>query len=350
MNKDRFLLSLNKEIYERKGYLQNETINTIYFGGGTPSILEVNEIEKILQTIYSNYKVSTTPEITLEANPDELTFEKLKALKKNTTINRFSVGIQSFHDDDLKYLNRIHNSKNAKLAIENTLNAGFNNITIDLIYGIPGLSEEKWRKNLELFFSYPIPHLSAYSLTVESKTALEVLIKRKKLNNIDENESIKHFNILLEETNKHNFIHYEISNFALEGFYSKHNSTYWLGGKYAGFGPSAHSFNGISRQWNIINIEKYCSGNHISEIIEEKEILTKEQMYNEYVMTSLRTSWGCDTEHIKNVFGNNFAEYFSKSALSFIEKQMLMKSGSVYTLTHQGKLMADGIASDLFID
>ncbi len=349
-NKDRFLIALKKEIADRKNYLHNEIINTIYFGGGTPSILDVKEIVQILKIIYSNYIVADNVEITFEANPDELTYDKIQGLKNNTNINRFSIGIQSFHDDDLIYLNRIHNSKNAIYAIEKVLKSGFYNLTIDLIYGIPGLTTKKWKENLDIFFSYPIPHLSAYSLTVESKTALDVLIKKNKLQNINENESINHFNILLQEAEQHNFIHYEISNFALKGYYSKHNSTYWLGGKYAGFGPSAHSFNGISRQWNILNIEKYCSGNSISDIIEEKEFLTKDQMYNEYIMTSLRTSWGCDTEHIRNAFGNDIAIYFINSAANFVKNKMITIAGNIYKLTDKGKLMADGIAADLFIE
>lgn len=349
-NKDRFLYALKNEIGTRNDYLENEIIDTIYLGGGTPSILDINEIENILISVYKNFTVKSDAEITLEANPDELNREKIFDLKTNTNVNRLSIGIQSFYDDDLSYLHRVHDSKQAKQVIENALKAGFNNLTIDLIYGIPGLTEKKWRNNLQTFFSYKIPHLSSYSLTVEPKTALNFLIKKKKLKNIDENESINHFNILLEETSKHNFTHYEISNFAIEGYYSKHNSTYWLGGKYVGFGPSAHSFNGKSRQWNIKNVEKYCAATKISEIVDEKEILTKYQMYDEYVMTSLRTSWGCNTMHIRDNFGNNFEDYFEKNVKIFLTKNLLTKNGNTYTLTKAGKIMADGIASELFYD
>ena len=223
-------------------------------------------------------------------------------------------------------------------------------MTIDLIYGIPGLTEEKWKKNLEIFFSYQLPHLSSYSLTIEQKTALYVLIEKGKMKNISDEESIRHFEILLEETAKNNFIHYEISNFAKEGFYSKHNSIYWLGGHYAGFGPSAHSFNGVSRQWNVSLMKPYVEMETIDKIVNEKEILSESQRFNEYVMTSLRTSWGCDLQHIENVFGEKYVSYFAAAIQTFIEKLQVRNEGKKYFLTNKGKLFADGIASDLFLN
>ncbi len=342
-----FVAALVHEINIRKDYLNNNVVNTIYFGGGTPSLLSVKEITLIINTIKNVYNVTSDAEITLEANPDDLNKEKISDLKKYTQINRLSIGIQSFFDDDLQYLNRVHSGKQASTSIENSINAGFNNITIDLIYGIPTLSNKKWKENLNRFFSYNIPHLSSYSLTVEPKTALDVLIKKNKIKNINEAESISHFEILLTETEKHNFINYEISNFALGGFMSKHNSNYWLGKHYLGLGPSAHSYNGKSRQWNIANTKKYCD-TKIDNIVEEIELLTKEQLYNEYVLTSIRTSWGCDIEFINKTFGNKYSNYFEANIKTSIIENRVYHQNNIYTLTNKGKLFADGIASSLF--
>jgi oxygen-independent coproporphyrinogen-3 oxidase len=228
------------------------------------------------------------------------------------------------------------------------MKTGFTNITADLIYGIPTLTEEKWKQNLDLFFSFDIPHLSAYSLTVEPKTALKALINKNKLKPVEEAQSIEHFKILLKETLKHNFIHYEISNFAKEGFYSKHNSIYWLGGHYIGLGPSAHSFNGHSRQWNVSNIRQYVETDKTEKIIEEQEILTVTQQYNEYVMTSIRTSWGCDSEHIQNVFGEDYKLYFLKTIKQFINNGKVENRNTQYILSTKGKLFADAVAAELF--
>ncbi len=348
--RDVFINALLREIENRKSYLENEKVNTIYFGGGTPSLLKTGEINTIVKKLEDSFNLITNPEITLEANPDDVSEEKLTALKNNTPVNRFSLGVQSFFDDDLKYLDRIHSGDEARKAVETILNAGFNNVTIDLIYGIPGLSIEKWNKNLDIFFSYNIPHLSSYSLTVEPNTALQIQIKRNKRAEVDEELSIKHFEILLKRTSEKGFINYEISNFAKEGFYSKHNSIYWLGDHYIGLGPSAHSFNGFSRQWNVASVKKYIESVTIDKIIEEKEILTKEQRFNEYIMTSLRTSWGCDTEHIENVFGKDFKKHFLKNITPYIHKNLVLRENNKFILTKQGKLFADGIAADIFID
>lgn len=344
-----FVGSLLDEIDQRHTYLEDKNISTIYFGGGTPSILSVEEINQILAKIYSLFTVSEQAEITLEANPDDLTNEKLKDLKENTRINRLSMGVQSFFDDDLHYLNRVHNAGSARKSIELALDNGFNNMTIDLIYGIPTLTEKKWRENLDIFYSYQLPHLSSYSLTVEPKTALHTLIRKGKMKNIDEEQSIRDFKILLESTTEKGFVHYEISNFAKEGYYSKHNSIYWLGGHYVGFGPSAHSFNGTSRQWNVSNMKQYTSPEKIDHIVAEKEILTTIQQFNEYVMTSLRTSWGCDVEHIQNVFGKQFADHLNQKITPFVRENKVERILNNYFLTDYGKLFADGIAAELFI-
>lgn len=343
-----FIDALIKEIEGRSAYLSKDIVNTIYFGGGTPSMLDVDEINRVIDTISQYYVVDIEVEITLEANPDDLNLENLKQLKNDTSINRLSIGVQSFFDDDLLYLNRVHDGKQAIKSIEAAKNEGFNNITIDLIYGIPTLTENKWNENLKQFFSFELPHLSSYSLTVEPKTALNTLISKGKMKAVDEEQSIKHFQILLEETAKQNYTHYEISNFAKTGNYSKHNSIYWLGGHYIGFGPSAHSFNGFSRQWNISNIKQYIEANKIETIIEEKEILSIQQQYNEYVMTSIRTSWGCDIEHIQNVFGKKYRAMFVNTINQFIEVGKVRKEKSQYLLTNSGKLFADAIAAELF--
>ena len=345
-----FYDSLIREIVSRSNYLGSEEVNTIYFGGGTPSMLSTQELSDIITALYKYFDISNNVEITLEANPDDLSKDQVNKIKDYTPINRLSIGIQSFFDDDLNYLNRVHDSASAQKSIETALKAGFNNITIDLIYGIPTLTNDKWKANLKLFFDYDIPHLSSYSLTVENKTALDVLIKKRKLENINEDQSIGHFKILLEETKKNNFKHYEISNFALEGHYSKHNSIYWLGGHYLGLGPSAHSYNGTTRQWNVMSISKYCEEENSENIIDEKEVLTIDQMYNEYILTSLRTSWGCDIEHITNVFGKSYKSHFLKNIDEAIINKHVQPEGNVYTLTNKGKLFADGIASSLFYD
>lgn len=347
--RDIFVDAIIREIDFRKGYIKNEIINTIYFGGGTPSMLNIEEINKILEHLRTTFSIAHNVEITLEANPDDLDNNKLKELKRATAINRLSIGVQSFFDDDLKYLNRVHNGANAISAVEKSIKAGFENLTIDLIYGIPGLTEKKWKENLNIFFDFDIKHLSSYSLTVEPKTVLNTLINKNKIVGVNEDESIKHFKILMEETNKKGFIHYEISNYAQEGFYSKHNSIYWLGGNYIGFGPSAHSFNGKSRQWNIANMKQYIESKSIESIILETEYLTINQRYNEYVMTSLRTSWGCDIIHIENIFGNKYVDFFKNTAKEFVSNKKLIQVGNIYRLTNKGKLFADGIASEFFI-
>jgi oxygen-independent coproporphyrinogen III oxidase len=346
--KDAFIDALIKEIEIRKAYLEGETVNTIYLGGGTPSLLHISDIALIIEHLTNHFIIDPQAEITLEANPDDIDEKKAREWK-STPVNRLSIGIQSFFDDDLHYLNRVHDTVQAFRAIEAAREAGFDNLTIDLIYGIPTLTDEKWAKNLEIFFSLNIPHLSAYSLTVEQKTALASLIEKGKYAPPDEQHSIGHFKFLLEQARVHNFIHYEISNFARAGYYSKHNSLYWLGGHYLGLGPSAHSFNGFSRQWNVSNISKYIQLDDFQTSVEEKELLTADQQYNEYVMTSLRTVWGCDTVHILNVFGKDYESYFIRNTKPFLERGHLYPDGTKYFLTDEGKLFADGIAAGLFV-
>jgi len=343
-----FIDVLIKEIALQKNYLKGEEIETIYFGGGTPSLLSSDEIKRIIDNLALFHNINTDAEITLEANPDDITREKITELRK-TPVNRFSIGIQSFFDEDLKYLNRVHSGREAGLSVKTVLDAGFENMSIDLIYGIPTLSNEQWQANIEKFFSFGIPHLSSYALTVEPKTALEVLIRKGKIKNVDEEKAVRQFRILMRTMKEKDFIHYEISNFSREGFYSKHNRSYWQGKKYLGLGPSAHSFDGNSRQWNISNLSKYIEAVNAGGKIVEKEILTKEQKYNEYVMTSLRTIWGTNTKYILEEFGKTLENHYFKGVRKHIKAGFVMQDNTVFRLTDRGKIFADGIASDLFI-
>ncbi len=343
-----FITALLREIELQKNFFQNNKINTIYFGGGTPSMLLVSEIDLIINRIKECFSIEKDAEITLEANPDDLSDEKIVELK-NTPINRISVGIQSFNDDDLRYMNRKHNSEHAKNSIFRLKDFGFENISIDLIYGIPTLSEKKWEQNLDVFFEMEISHLSAYSLTVEKKTILDKLIRKEKTKNISENQSIKHFKYLLNRMEENDFVHYEISNFSKSGHHSKHNSIYWIGGKYLGLGPSAHSFDGNSRQWNVTNLSKYIQSLNNNIIPAEIEILSTDQKYNEYIMTSLRTIWGCNENVIKENFGEKYLDHFIKTAKKHLKNKTLLFNENKYFLSQKGKLFADGIAGDFFI-
>ncbi len=361
--KDPFLETLRKEIRLQEDYFQDQTVNTLYFGGGTPSLLSSAEIQNILDEINRHFPVAADAEISMEANPDDLDPFKIKEYL-TAGINRFSLGVQSFFDEDLKFLNRRHDTLAAISAINNLQEAGIGNISIDLIYGIPGLSLQKWEQNIETFFSFHLPHLSAYSLTIEPKTALDVLIRKKKMPSPVEEEAIDHFNLLMEKMQEAGYEHYEISNFAKDGQYSRHNSNYWKGVHYLGLGPSAHSYNGASRQWNVTGLKEYISRLNEADRWYEKEILSLVQKYNEYVMTSLRTSWGCDTKKIISDFAclpdrQGFCQsagqagilnFFRKQASQAIDNGLLYESSGIYFLTAKGKLFADGIAADLFLE
>ena len=342
------LKSMEKEIEFKTNYLSTKSIKTIYFGGGTPSILNIEEINSLIQTIEHNYEISEDAEITLECNPDDLTERKLLSLKE-VGINRLSIGIQSFKDKDLEFINRSHNSKEGIDCIKTAKKVGFNNITVDLIYGLPNQTVEEWEENLDILFSLDIQHISAYALTVENKTALNHLIKTGKIKALPDEKTIEQFNILQEKTKERGFIHYEISNFGKENFFSKHNTAYWQSKEYIGIGPSAHSFNGISRSWNISSNKKYIDGIQDDKSFSEIEILTIEQQYNEYVFTSLRTIWGVDLDYLSERFLENITEHFLKEIAKWIEKGYIQKTNKQYTLTQKGKAFADGVSSDLFI-
>ena len=343
-----YVEALKKEIVLRKNYLGDETVKTIYFGGGTPSLLSVKNIEEILDLLNKNYEIISSPEITLEINPDTIDREKMESLKQ-IGINRMSVGIQSFNDEDLKYLGRRHDSRHAMQVLEDLKHTDFEKITLDLIYGMPTLTEEKWNKNLDIFFSTDITHLSAYALTVEPKTILGQRIEKGELQSVSEEETIRHYNILVERTKENGFEHYEISNFAKEGFRSQHNSIYWRDEKYLGLGPSAHSYDGNSRQWNISNLTKYIQLIGNSEDYFDKEILSRDDKFNEYIMTSLRTSWGCDIEKIERDYGKSYAHHFLKNIKKYLDNGEMLKENNTYFLSEEGKLFADGIAADLFL-
>ncbi|MBL4716394.1 MAG: radical SAM family heme chaperone HemW [Bacteroidia bacterium] len=348
--KDDFLVALNKEIELRKAYLGQEKVNTIYFGGGTPSVLSANEISSIIYQVSKFYEIDKEAEITLEANPDDLSMDYLNGLSQ-TPINRLSIGVQSFHDKDLQFMNRVHSSKEAVSCIENAKKAGFDNINMDLIYGVQTLTDDCWKKNLEKFSELDVPHLSAYSLTVEPKTQLSHDIKKGLVKAVDDERPARHFEILMNTLEDLGFIHYEISNFCKEGFISQHNSNYWKQKKYLGLGPSAHSYNGESRQWNIANNAKYVS-TFLSETRScepEHETLTTEQKYNEYILTSLRTIWGIDTEKLQQEFGEEKFNNFIAGSHQYLDKNYLVEERGVYKLTRQGKLFADSITADLFI-
>jgi oxygen-independent coproporphyrinogen III oxidase len=346
-NKEAFLKALKREIELQKNYLGNEEISTIYFGGGTPSMLNKGELMEIFETLYKNYKIVSSPEVTLEANPDDLVLQKIIDLKA-TPVNRFSIGIQSFYDEDLRLMNRAHKSAEALDAVTFAQDNGFENITIDLIYGIPGLTEHKWRNNLQIAFALGIKHISAYCLTVEPKTALAHAVKSGSIKNVDEQQSIEQFDIMLEGMKNNDFIQYEISNFCKDGFYSKHNSNYWLKEKYLGLGPSAHSFDGDSRQWNISNNALYIQSLEKNELNFEKEILAPAQRFNEYVLTSLRTIWGTDLNYIEQNFGVKEKDSCLKAAKKYILSGDLSNEVNKLFLSDKGKLIADRIAGDLF--
>jgi oxygen-independent coproporphyrinogen-3 oxidase len=345
--KDEMILALAREIEMRKNEFQDEVVETIYFGGGTPSLLAIEDLRFLISEIYSNYNVVENPEITLEANPDDLSKERIVALS-NLKINRLSIGIQSFFEDDLKMMNRAHNLSEAKKCLEEATQY-FDNISIDLIYGIPGMSNEKWMQNIEMALSFNVPHISSYALTVEPKTALHSFIQKELIPQPDEEVAQEHFQILVEKLKENNFIHYELSNFGKENYFSKNNSSYWLGKKYIGIGPSAHSYDGQKRGWNVSNNSVYLKSISEGILPLETEILSKTDRYNEYIMTGLRTMWGVSLQRIEKEFGPTYLHYLNKQAARYIEDHLLFMDDEILRTTQKGKFLSDGIASDLFL-
>jgi oxygen-independent coproporphyrinogen-3 oxidase len=343
-----FMAALKKESEIRAGYLANETISTIYFGGGTPSVLSVKELSYILSILYKNYTIEENCEITAEINPDDPDSTWLKALKQ-TGFNRVSLGIQSWRDDDLKFLNRRHDSAQAENTLVNSIKAGFENVTIDLIYGLPGLSSSGWAENLDKSLSFDIQHISAYHLTIEPGTIFGKMKKSGHLSEIEEEESGNQFNILTEKTEKSGFIHYEISNFGKPGFFSRHNTNYWKQVNYLGLGPSAHSFNNFSRQWNINNVHKYIDAVNGEKSFFEVEELNLKTRFNEYIMTSMRTMWGVDLEYIEKIFDKEGYDYVMNTAGKFIGYGLMKHENKNLVLTNQGKMISDNIISEFMM-
>lgn len=348
-NKESLVKSILSEIDLRINYLPDKTIETIYFGGGTPSLLSEKESFLLLEKIYKLYTVSNSAEITFECNPDDLSDEKLKELKR-LEVNRLSIGLQSFDDEELIWMNRAHTSKESEASVKRAQDRGFENITIDLIYGSKFSNLTNWKKTLDKAIALNVKHISSYNLTIEEKTKLGRDFKIKKEAAIDDEKSSEMFLEMIDRLEKNNFIQYEISNFGKEGFFSKHNSNYWKGNHYIGLGPSAHSFDGTSRQWNISNNNLYIK--QVSEKTEayfEKEILTEKERFNEYILTSLRTIWGVDLNYLKTNFNSEFVRSFTNQIANYIKQDSVTLKDSTYTLTEKGKLFADKIASELFV-
>ena len=396
--KEQFWEALKAEIVARKDYLKQRShcgldpqspsllqnhhtppINTIYFGGGTPSLLSIKEIGELLQLIKETYPVAENAEITLEANPDTLSLAYLEGLRQ-LGVNRLSIGIQSFFDNDLKYLSRRHDSQHARQCIDWAKQAGFSNISIDLIYGLPTSNAEQWNRNLDLFFALGLPHLSAYALTLEPNAILTKQIELGKVQPVNEEDALRDYDILCQRAAENGYLHYEISNFCKSGMHSKHNASYWFGTPYLGFGPSAHSFDGTSRQWNVSSVERYCEvfstasrhceeerrsnpdkelqyldcfvprndAKRVQDSVLEVEQLTLEQQYDEYVMLRLRTHWGIDLKWLKREMGERFSTYCEQHAQPLIAQGRLSQTREFLYLTDQQMLFADGVAEELF--
>lgn len=351
--KDAMVDALVREMELRKSELGDEVVETIYFGGGTPSVLDLKELERLIQAVYDHYKVMDNPEITLEANPDDLVSSRAQSRDifkdfRKIGVNRLSIGIQSFFEEDLALMNRAHNAQEAEHCIEEAVQH-FDNITIDLIYGIPGMGHDRWKANIQKALDFGLPHISSYALTVEPKTALEKLIQKGTVPQVDDGQAQEQFHILVEILEAEGFVNYEISNFGKPGYFSQNNTAYWQGKTYLGIGPSAHSYDGLSRTWNIRNNSIYIKQIQQGILPSEKETLTVTDRYNEYVMTGLRTIWGVSKEKIAKEFGQDYANYLEHQSEKFIEQQLLFWEDVILRTTQQGKFLADGIAADLFL-
>lgn len=337
-----------REIELRKDYIKGERINTIYFGGGTPSLLSPPQLNEILRSIRGKFSVSELAEITLEANPGDLTKTKLDELK-SSGINRLSIGIQSFNDPVLKYLNRDHDASEGIRSVNAAREAGIDNISIDLMYSIPNQSIDEWRSNINQAIAVEPGHISAYSLTIEPRTVFGNWASKKKLTPVDDDDAARQFEILVDALEHAGYEHYEVSNFSLPGFHSQHNSSYWKGEKYLGVGPAAHSYDLISRQHNVRNNAMYVRSIEDGIVPFEREELTREDRINDYLLTTLRTSWGCDLNHLRDVLGYDVEKDCQNYLADLLTHQLATYKNCVLVLTRKGKLMADKIASDLFL-
>lgn len=344
--KGSLVAALCQELVLRKNEMPGH-IETIYFGGGTPSLLTSEELSQIFDTIFGHYSLSEDPEITLEANPDDLSERKLKALAASP-VNRLSIGVQSFFEEDLRLMNRAHNQSEALDSIR-TARKYFENISVDLIYGIPGMSNEHWKKNLHTALDLGIPHISSYALTVEPRTALKKMIEQGKIAPVSENTAKEHYDIMISLLEEEGFENYEFSNFGKTGFYSRNNTAYWFGKPYLGIGPSAHSFDGNSRKWNLSNNTSYIKAIEKGEVPGESEYLTPADRYNEYVMTRLRTKWGISLDEVEEKFGRARREYLLGEAQKFLKDGLLEQEKDTLGISKKGKFLSDGIASELFV-
>jgi len=346
--KERILAALKQEIKQREEEAENIIYQSVYIGGGTPSVLSADELEDLFSLLHKHYKIESRAEITIETNPDDLKKDFLKSLKNSTPVNRLSIGIQSFHDKDLHLMNRLHTSAGALKSIEDSKAAGFNNISLDLIYGFPSTSDTDWRNNLRILEKLKIPHFSAYHLTIEPKTVFAYYRKKGMIKEISEEESLSQFETLMEFASQAGYEHYEISNFAKPGFYSKHNLGYWTQKPYLGFGPSAHSFNGIKRRWNVANNTLYIQAieKGMPDYYSWEEIDTS-KAYNEYVLTSLRTIWGIDLDYLEKWFGEDFLKLCLLEAEKFLKSGELILEDRKLCLSNEGKLIADYVISEL---
>ena len=347
-DKNKLIESLIKEISLTKNYLIDNKLKSLYFGGGTPSLLNKEDLDLIFRKVKKYYHVSSETEITIECNPEDLTVEKLKDLK-NIGFNRLSIGIQSFKDEDLIFMNRNHNRHQGINSVKNAKDAGFKNISIDLIFSLPNQSLKDWNENLRMAFELDIQHISSYSLTIEEKTKLKYLIENNKLSELVDIESSNHFRLLVEECEKRGFIQYEISNFGKKNYFSTHNSNYWVGSEFLGIGPSAHSYNGECRSWNIPSNSKYIKSIKNNIIPSNEEKLTNSEKFNDYIMTSLRTIWGSDLILIKKKFGKTIYSDLNKQIQKWIKSKDIFQEKDKIYLTTKGKFISDSICSDLFI-
>ena len=346
-HKEEIISAIITEITLRKQFLEGKTIQSIYFGGGTPSLLTSTELNLILENIAASFTIENDVEITLEANPDDINTQKLIELK-TSGINRISLGIQSFYDRDLLMMNRSHNAGQAEKSLQLIKDAGFENITADLIYGIPDQSNAEWESNIQKLLRFNINHISCYALTVEPKTKLFHLIAKNKMLSPDENHAAEQFEILTALLIADGYEHYEISNFAKNQKYSRHNTSYWSGNWYAGFGPSAHSYNGISRQWNISNNALYVKNINSGMDFFESEHLTKSQQINEFIMVSLRTMWGLDKNQFEKKYGESELKQLMKGAEKYITENYISDTNGYLIITSKGKFVSDGIIAELF--
>ncbi|MDX9946949.1 MAG: radical SAM family heme chaperone HemW [Bacteroidales bacterium] len=343
-----YIDALSREAFLRRDYLGNQPVSTIYIGGGTPSVLQPSEIKSILDNISRNFRVDEKPEVTIELNPDDVNDDFLHGLKK-TIVNRISIGIQSWREQDLKFMNRRHTASAAAIALDKIFDAGYDNVTIDLIYGLPGMKAADWASNLDISFSYNIKHLSAYHLTIEPGTMLGKMKEKGALSEIDEDESASQFQLLIEKAVAAGFIHYEISNFGLPGFLSVHNSNYWKQVSYLGLGPSAHSFNGYSRQWNVRDVKKYIKAVDSGCLDFDIEELDKKTRFNEYILTSLRTMWGISLDYVEEAFDKEGYDYIKNLSGKFIDYGLMKQEKNTLVLTNQGKMISDNIISELML-